>query len=82
MQGPIPNANLRLTDIPSANADWPTINEFALTFDGYGAWGLASKSALGGRPCLKKSIANPSLTERGSHGQWGSDRGFFWRWSS
>ncbi len=31
----IANPDLRIEDVPSPDADWPTIIKFALTFDGY-----------------------------------------------
>lgn len=47
----IPNADLRGSDVPAIDAPWPTIFEFALTFDGY--------KALGGNgPC--GGLANAS----------------------
>lgn len=47
----IPNAKLRTADVPAIDAPWPTIFEFALTFDGY--------EALGGNgPC--GDLANES----------------------
>jgi len=40
-------ANSRLTpsDIPPPDADWHTIGEFALSFDGYERWGSFEKCA-------------------------------------
>ena len=35
----IPNADLRRSDVPSIDAPWSAIFEFALTFDGYNALG-------------------------------------------
>jgi hypothetical protein len=35
----IADADLKVADIPSANADWRAISEFALSFDGYTACG-------------------------------------------
>jgi len=34
----ISNAKLRLDQVPSEDADWPAIWEFALSFDGYAHW--------------------------------------------
>jgi hypothetical protein len=41
----IDNKVLSLADIPGAEADWPAISRFALTFDGYCAWGSFEKCA-------------------------------------
>ncbi|RMF79990.1 MAG: hypothetical protein D6744_08610 [Planctomycetota bacterium] len=47
----IPNEQLRLEDLPPPDADWNTISEFALTFDGYDYWGSFEKcSAVSKRP--------------------------------
>ena len=32
---PIPNELLKLSDVPSTDADWHTISSFALTYPGY-----------------------------------------------
>jgi hypothetical protein len=39
----IPNSVLKLSDIPSPQADWSVICKFALTFDGYKHWGSSEK---------------------------------------
>jgi len=36
---------LTQSDIPPVDADWYTIQEFALTFDGYEVWGSFGKCA-------------------------------------
>lgn len=41
----IANAELTLADVPAAEADWETIQRFALTFDGYAASGSSDKCA-------------------------------------
>ncbi|MGI8979317.1 MAG: hypothetical protein ACR2FY_08835 [Pirellulaceae bacterium] len=41
----ITNGELVLEQIPNADADWESIEEFALTFDGYRAWGSFDKCA-------------------------------------
>lgn len=41
----IPNDRLRPEDLPEVNADWDTINPFALTFDGYTYWGSFERCA-------------------------------------
>jgi hypothetical protein len=41
----ITNSELMLADIPQADADWDVIGEFALTYDGYKAWGSFEKCA-------------------------------------
>ena len=41
----IANQEVTLTDVPGPNVDWDTIAEFALTFDGYKAWGSFEKCA-------------------------------------
>lgn len=41
----IPNEKLTIADVPAVNDDWETISEFALTFDGYNAWGSFEKCA-------------------------------------
>ena len=38
MRGHIPDDDLKLTDLPPQDASWGVIEEFALTFDGYGRW--------------------------------------------
>ena len=47
MIGPrnIANKELTQSDIPPVDADWDTIAEFALTFDGYEVWGSSDKCA-------------------------------------
>ena len=39
----VPNRKLLAEKIPSAEADWDSIQRFALTFDGYKHWGGAEK---------------------------------------
>ena len=51
----IPNGDLRLEKLPGKDADWETIQRFALTFDGYSYWGRSivaqkSQSRDDGRP--------------------------------
>jgi hypothetical protein len=41
----IANENLTMSDIPSADASWEEIGEFALTFDGYEVWGSFERCA-------------------------------------
>jgi len=41
----IGNKNLTMADIPSPDASWREIAEFALTFDGYEFWGSFEKCA-------------------------------------
>lgn len=41
----IANADLFDTDVPPAQAPWQAIQEFALTFDGYGYWGSFERCA-------------------------------------
>ena len=41
----IPNANLKEDDIPAADAGYHQITSFALTFDGYEAWGSFRRCA-------------------------------------
>ncbi len=41
----IPDDQLRDKDIPSPNADWDAIQQFALTFDAYHHWGSFEKCA-------------------------------------
>jgi hypothetical protein len=37
----IPNETLKLSDVPSTDADWDTISSFALTYPGYEIHGFA-----------------------------------------
>ncbi len=41
----IPNADLKEEDIPVADAEYHEITSFALTFDGYEAWGAFDRCA-------------------------------------
>lgn len=41
----IANKDLTLADIPSLDAAWEELGEFALTFDGYEVWGSFEKCA-------------------------------------
>jgi hypothetical protein len=41
----ISNADLRLENIPHADAEWNAIAEFSLTFNGYEYWGSFGKCA-------------------------------------
>ena len=41
----IVNDSLRLEDVPSLDATWSEIAEFALTFNGYEEWGSFEKCA-------------------------------------
>jgi hypothetical protein len=41
----ISDADLRLIDIPSSDAEWGEIGAFALTFNGYEYWGSFEKCA-------------------------------------
>jgi hypothetical protein len=41
----IANKDLTLADIPSVDAGWDELGEFALTFDGYRVWGSFEKCA-------------------------------------
>ena len=41
----IPNALLRLEDLPAPEADWPAIWRLADTFNGYKHWGSFEKCA-------------------------------------
>lgn len=45
MSREVANTDLTPTDIPPADADWYTIAEFALTYDGYQRWGSFEKCA-------------------------------------
>lgn len=42
----IPSRDLKPTDIPGPHAHWDTIGEFALTFDGYEAYGFEGCARL------------------------------------
>jgi hypothetical protein len=54
----IENAALTTGDVPSRDADWDTISQFALTFDGYGCWGSFDKCAE-----IANARSHESLTE-------------------
>ena len=41
----ISNKDLALSDIPTPEASWGELGEFALTFDGYSVWGSFDKCA-------------------------------------
>lgn len=41
----IANGDLRLEKLPRNDADWETIQRFALTFDGYSHWGSFDRCA-------------------------------------
>ena len=41
----VPNSDLRLEKLPRNDADWETIQRFALTFDGYSYWGSFERCA-------------------------------------
>src|SRR5258708_1918094 len=41
----IPNNELQLDQVPKPEADWDLISKFALTFNGYKAWGSFEKCA-------------------------------------
>mgnify|MGYP001317430040 CR=1 FL=1 len=41
----IESRDLTLDDVPTGDAEWYRITEFALTFDGYAHWGSFDKSA-------------------------------------
>ena len=45
MRKTIANNQLRLEDLPSPDADWQTLANFALTFNGYEVWGSFEKCA-------------------------------------
>lgn len=45
MEHEIANSELTLAEVPAAEADWETIQRFALTFDGYKASGSLDKCA-------------------------------------
>lgn len=68
----VPNAELKLEDLPALGAEWPVIWRLADTFNGYQHWGSFEKCA---------EIANrqdhSTLTE------WRTcNRGFLWRHES
>lgn len=41
----IANSDLTAADIPASDADWHSIGEFALSYDGYQRWGSFEKCA-------------------------------------
>jgi hypothetical protein len=45
MSKTIANNQLRLEDLPSPDADWQTLGNFALTFNGYEVWDSFEKCA-------------------------------------
>jgi hypothetical protein len=54
----IPNADLVLEHVPSADADWFEIEEFALTFDGYKAHGSFDACAQIANNRLHNTLTN------------------------
>ncbi len=42
----ISNEELSIEHLPPPGADWEVIQEFALTFNGYDAWGSFEKSNI------------------------------------
>lgn len=42
---PASSASFRLEDVPDDSASWPTIANFAATFDGYSKWGSFERCA-------------------------------------
>jgi len=63
----IDNTSLTESDLPSPNADWSIINQFALSFNGYDHWGSFEKCAEIGNESAetfgKKKTLPKSLTD-------------------
>ena len=54
----IANGKLAIADIPSPDADWDAIWQFALTFDGYLYWGSTEKCAEIANAHADKNLAD------------------------
>jgi hypothetical protein len=54
----IPNASLRLADVPLRGADWPAIKRFARTFDGYAEMGLERCGELANGQCACETLTD------------------------
>ena len=59
----IENRDLTERDIPSPNAAWRRISEFALTFDGYSHWRSFDKCAEIANPCAEAFAKNRELPD-------------------
>lgn len=57
----IANADLELSDVPPADANWQTIGRFALSFDGYESSGSFGKCAEIGNKCAQAFLTTGAL---------------------
>jgi len=57
----IANAELRESDLPPPEAGWREIGRFALSFNGYEAWGSLEKCAEVGNRCADAFRATATL---------------------